>query len=102
MNSRDPEEFEGDLQAMVACLNVGTRAVERSIAKFGATALKRAVATRLAHAENCFRRILNVLPEKLCEGESVLEQDGHGRTESEDPRVASAPGGATTRRLFQD
>lgn len=80
MNSRNPEEFEGDLQAMVACLNVGTRAVERSIAKFGATALKRAVATRLTHAESSFRRILSVLPEKACEGESVLEQDGHGRT----------------------
>ena len=80
-NLRQPEETRGDLNAQIAALGVGERAVARMTRKYGATALTAAMAAILDGSEAMMRAALRALPDGESRFVETVDDDG----QSEEP-----------------
>lgn len=80
-NVRQPEETRGDLNAQVAALGVGARAVAAVAAKYDADILGLAMEQIVAQSERMMRVALAALPDGTAEFEEMVDDDG----QSEEP-----------------
>lgn len=75
-NSREPEKIAGDVQAQIACLDVGAAAVRRLTARYGPILLEAAMAAILDQSETALRTILKGLPDGSYRFEDLVDDDG--------------------------
>ncbi len=81
LNSRLPEAFRLDLDAMMAAINVGKQRLSDLLQTYGTTAVLRAADWGLEYAARRVAAEISTWPEGDYRGESSLERDGHGRTD---------------------
>jgi N-methylhydantoinase B len=81
LNSRDPEGFRGDLDAVLATLNIGRRRLLELIDDYGFGQVADSMAASAAYAERRLRAELQRIPTGVHEGEAVLDHDGQGRSD---------------------
>ncbi|MBC9209279.1 hydantoinase B/oxoprolinase family protein [Roseomonas aerophila] len=79
-NVRQPDETRGDLQAQIAALGVGARAVSRIAAKYGTGSLGAAMAQIQAGSERMVRTALAALPDGESRFEELVDDDGQSDT----------------------
>lgn len=80
-NLRQPDETRGDLNAQIAALGIGERAVARMARKFGTAALTAAMAAILDGSEAMMRAALKALPDGEASFVELVDDDG----QSEEP-----------------
>lgn len=80
-NVRQPDETRGDLNAQIAALGIGERAVARMARKYGAASLEAAMAAILDGSEAMMRAALKALPDGEASFVELVDDDG----QSEDP-----------------
>jgi N-methylhydantoinase B len=78
LNSRTPQEREGDLKAQVATNATGIRRMEELIARFGADGARAAFDAILAHGEARARAAIAALPRGRWSNEEIVDSDGLG------------------------
>ncbi len=76
LNSRTPQEREGDLKAQVATNATGLRRMEELVARFGAAGARAAFAAILAHGEARARAAIAELPRGSWTNEEIVDSDG--------------------------
>jgi N-methylhydantoinase B len=79
-NVRQPDETRGDLQAQIAALGVGARAVSRIAGKYGTGSLAAAMAQIQAGSERMVRAALAALPDGESRFEELVDDDGQSDT----------------------
>lgn len=77
-NSRLPEIFAGDLDAMLGAVRVGARSLARLLDRYGSPYVTRAMDSSVEYAQRRMSNALRRLPEGTYRGEASLEHDGHG------------------------
>lgn len=77
-NVRHPHDFLGDLRAMIGSARVGERRLHQLLAEYGLKTLEHAVDSILDAAEAEARACIRTWKDGVFEGESVLDDDGHG------------------------
>ncbi len=75
-NSREPEKIGGDVQAQIACLDVGAAAVRRLTGRYGPGLLEAAMAAILDQSEAALRAILADLPDGSYRFADLVDDDG--------------------------
>ncbi|TAJ27434.1 hydantoinase B/oxoprolinase family protein [Bosea sp. (in: a-proteobacteria)] len=80
-NLRQPDETRGDLNAQIAALGIGERAVARMARKYGAASLEAAMAAILDGSEAMMRAALKALPDGEASFVELVDDDG----QSEEP-----------------
>ena len=80
-NLRQPDETRGDLNAQIAALGIGERAVARMARKYGTGALTAAMAAILDGSEAMMRAALKALPDGESSFVETVDDDG----QSEEP-----------------
>jgi N-methylhydantoinase B len=75
-NSRAPDKVIGDVQALVAGVNVIARRVEELAARYGMDVLVRFAGEAIAHAEERMRAELRGLPRGTFRGSFTVDGDG--------------------------
>ena len=75
-NSREPEKIGGDVQAQIACLEVGAAAIERMVKRYGTTVLKIAMSVVLDQSEAAMRQAIAALPDGAYSFEDFVDDDG--------------------------
>lgn len=75
-NVRQPDETGGDLQAQIAALGVGVRALGRIAAKYGTADLTAAATTLLDGSEAMMRAAIATLPDGAAEFVELVDDDG--------------------------
>jgi len=80
-NVRQPDETRGDLNAQIAALGIGERAVARMARKYGTGSLTAAMAAILDGSEAMMRAALKALPDGEASFIELVDDDG----QSEDP-----------------
>lgn len=80
-NVRQPDETRGDLNAQIAALGVGVRAVTKIAAKYGAGSLSAAMSAILDGSERLMRAALAQWPDGTATFEEMVDDDG----QSEEP-----------------
>ena len=75
-NVRQPDETRGDLNAQIAALGIGERAVARMARKYGAEALTAAMAAILDGSEKMMRAGLAALPDGEASFVELVDDDG--------------------------
>ncbi|WP_431282284.1 hydantoinase B/oxoprolinase family protein [Humitalea sp. 24SJ18S-53] len=78
LNSRTPQEREGDLKAQVATNVTGVRRMEELIARFGSDGAAAAFEAILAHGEARARAAIAALPRGSWSNEEIVDSDGLG------------------------
>jgi len=78
-NLRQPDETRGDLNAQVAALGIGERAVARMARKFGTAALTAAMAAILDGSEAMMRAALKALPDGEASFVELVDDDGQSQ-----------------------
>ena len=78
LNSRTPEEREGDLNAQLAANHVGIRAVARLVERYGADLFESALDSYLAFTERRFHAAVAALPNGSYGAEDFLSGDELG------------------------
>jgi N-methylhydantoinase B len=81
LNSRAPDAFKLDLDAMIAAIEVGKRRLTELIQRYGINAVLHAMDWAVEYADRRFGAELANWPAGEYEGLSVLAHDGHGRQE---------------------
>ncbi|MEW6082317.1 MAG: hydantoinase B/oxoprolinase family protein [Bacillota bacterium] len=81
MNTRMPDLFLSDIKAQVASCSVAERRLEEMAAKYGVPALKEILDGIQEYAEMRMRQEIEAMPDGVYEGETFLDDDGHGRTQ---------------------
>ncbi|OYW36800.1 MAG: methylhydantoinase, partial [Azorhizobium sp. 12-66-6] len=80
-NVRQPDETRGDLNAQIAALGIGTRAVSRIAQKYGNAPLASAMAAILDGSERMMRAAIAALPDGTAHFVETVDDDG----QSEEP-----------------
>lgn len=80
-NVRHARDFRGDLAAMIGACRIGAERIEATLAEFGAATLGAAIEAILDAAERHAREIVATWRDGTYEGEAVLDDDGHGRSD---------------------
>ncbi|QEL22242.1 hydantoinase B/oxoprolinase family protein [Bosea sp. F3-2] len=80
-NVRQPDETRGDLNAQIAALGIGERAVARMARKYGTASLTAAMAAILDGSEAMMRAALKALPDGESSFVELVDDDG----QSEEP-----------------
>ena len=75
-NSREPDKIGGDVQAQIACLAVGSKAIGRMVERYGGDQLVAAMDGVLDQAEAAMRRALSELPDGVYEFDDYVDDDG--------------------------
>jgi N-methylhydantoinase B len=75
-NVRQPEETRGDLNAQIAALGIGARAVARMARKYGAAPLAAAMAAILDGSERMMRTALAAMPDGEASFVELVDGDG--------------------------
>ena len=78
LNSRDPEGFRGDLDAMLATVAIGRQRLLALVNEYGLTAVHLGMSDSVDYAERRLRAELARLPEGRFHGEATLDHDGQG------------------------
>ena len=78
LNSRTPEEREGDLNAQLAANHVGIRAIEAMVERYGADLFEAALDSYLAFTERRFKAAIADLPNGRYSAEDYLSGDELG------------------------
>lgn len=77
--TRDPEEREGDLNAQIACLNLGKSRLLELISKYGGiNTIKEASSKLLAYSANIIKAVIRDIPDGTYTFEDSLDDDGQG------------------------
>lgn len=80
-NVRQPDETRGDLNAQIAALGIGERAVARMARKYGSASLAAAMSAILDGSERMVRAALKALPDGETSFVELVDDDG----QSEEP-----------------
>lgn len=80
-NVRQPDETRGDLNAQIAALGIGERAVARMARKYGSASLAAAMSAILDGSERMVRAALKALPDSVSSFVELVDDDG----QSEEP-----------------
>ncbi len=75
-NSREPDKIAGDVQAQIACLGVGERAIGRLSDRYGADVLVEAMDAVISQAETAMREVLRGIPDGSYSFEDFVDDDG--------------------------
>ncbi len=75
-NSREPEKIAGDLQAQLASLTVGARAIERLTARYPVAAVTAAMEAILAQSEQAMRSTIASIPDGTYCFTDYVDDDG--------------------------
>lgn len=75
-NVRQPDETSGDLQAQIAALGIGARAMERIANKYGSSDLAAATSAILDGSEKMMRAAISALPNGVSEFTEFVDDDG--------------------------
>jgi N-methylhydantoinase B len=75
-NVRQPDETRGDLNAQIAALGIGERAVARMAKKYGSDPLAAAMAAILDGSERMMRAALKALPDGEASFVELVDDDG--------------------------
>ncbi|POR49205.1 hydantoinase B/oxoprolinase family protein [Bosea psychrotolerans] len=75
-NVRQPDETRGDLNAQIAALGIGERAVARMAKKYGSDPLAAAMAAILDGSERMMRAALTALPDGEASFVELVDDDG--------------------------
>jgi N-methylhydantoinase B len=79
LNSRDPEGFRGDLDAMLATVNIGRQRLGELIRSVGREPVMAGMADAIRYAERRIAAAVADIPEGRWRGEARLDHDGHDR-----------------------
>ncbi len=79
LNSRDPEGFQGDLDAMLATAEIGRARLTALIDEYGLGTVEAAAQASIDYAERRLRAELARIPPGTYRGEGALDHDGQGR-----------------------
>ncbi len=80
-NVRHPDDFLGDVRAMIGSARVGERRVLQLLDEYGPKTVMAAVDEILDSAERQTRACISRWKDGVFRGESVLDDDGHGFTD---------------------
>ena len=75
-NSREPEKIGGDLQAQIASLAVGARAIGRLAKRYNNAVITAAMDAVLAQSETAMRDTLKSIPDGTYQFEDFVDDDG--------------------------
>jgi N-methylhydantoinase B len=75
-NSREPEKIGGDLQAQIASLAVGARAIGRLAKRYNNAVITAAMDAVLAQSETAMRETLKSIPDGTYQFEDFVDDDG--------------------------
>lgn len=75
-NSREPAMIGGDVQAQLAALEVGAKAIDRAVARYGADVLDAAMTAILDQSEAAMRTVLASLPDGMYSFSDFVDDDG--------------------------
>ena len=75
-NSRQPTETTGDLYALIAGVNVGSKRVDDLIDKYGLGTVEDTVEELLEYTERIVRLEIARIPDGVYEGECWVDDDG--------------------------
>jgi len=75
-NSREPDKIGGDVDAQLACLNVGAAAIGRIVGRHGADLVVDAMAAILDQSEAAMREVLAALPDGVYRFTDIVDDDG--------------------------
>lgn len=76
MNSRTPEMLFGDIEAQLAGCQLGRTLVEDLIGRYGAEAMRTAIATAWDRSEAAARAAIAEIPDGIYRAQSVIDGDG--------------------------
>ena len=79
LNSRDPEGFQGDLDAMLATADIGRSRLTALLSEYGLAVVEGAAKASIDYAERRLRAELERIPAGSYSGEGELDHDGQGR-----------------------
>lgn len=79
-NVRHSRDFQGDLNAMIGSVRAGERRLVRLIREYGREVMATAVEDILDSADLRARSCVSAWKDGEFEGESILDDDGHGQT----------------------
>ena len=80
-NVRHPHDFMGDLRAMIGSARVGERRLQALLDEYGPKTVVGAVDEILDGAEKQARDCVRTWRDGIYQGESILDDDGHGVTD---------------------
>jgi N-methylhydantoinase B len=78
LNSRTPQEREGDIKAQIATNATGVRRMQELVARFGREGALAAFEAILAHGETRARAAIAALPRGSWSNEEIVDSDGLG------------------------
>ena len=81
LNIRNPRDFRGDLAAMLGAAHLGERRLSKLFAEFDAATVTQAVEDILDASEQQTRAIVATWKDGVFQGEALLDDDGHGRSD---------------------
>ncbi|MGH2874272.1 MAG: hydantoinase B/oxoprolinase family protein, partial [Solirubrobacteraceae bacterium] len=81
LNSREPDTFRTDIEAMIATATTGGQRLGALIGEYGLPTLERGMAAAIDYTQRRVRAQLRQIPEGVFRGEATLDQDGHDGTD---------------------
>ena len=75
-NSREPEKIGGDVQAQLACLDVGAAAIDRLCQRYSPDMLEAAMTAILGQSDRAMRSVISDLPDGIYSFEDFVDDDG--------------------------
>ncbi len=86
LNVRNPDDFRGDLAAMIGAAHLGERRMQKLFGELGADVVEAAIEAVLDAAEAQARAVIRTWKDGVFHGEAFLDDDGRGNN---DIRIAA-------------